>query len=111
MWMLDCDNLDAVTDQSHNRVLRGGSWINNGQRLRAAYRNNDEPNRRNDNNGFRLAGAYKAEGQITRSVSSGLHDPQNQGSRRAIRSIGSKARRRTAFWEEGCLRGKRDGVE
>jgi len=37
------------------RVLRGGSWISNGHRLRCAYRNNRHPDRRNHNNGLRLA--------------------------------------------------------
>ena len=36
------------------RVLRGGSWINNRNNCRAAYRNRNEPNNRNDNIGFRL---------------------------------------------------------
>ncbi|MCP3868510.1 MAG: SUMF1/EgtB/PvdO family nonheme iron enzyme, partial [Gammaproteobacteria bacterium] len=42
-----------------NRVLRGGSWINHPQNLRAANRNNQHPDIRNDNNGLRLAGALK----------------------------------------------------
>ena len=36
------------------RVLRGGSWNNNPNRLRSAYRNNNTPDNRNNNNGFRL---------------------------------------------------------
>jgi len=36
-------------------VYRGGSWINNPQHCRAAYRNNREPSNRNNNLGFRLA--------------------------------------------------------
>jgi formylglycine-generating enzyme required for sulfatase activity len=40
-------------------VVRGGSWINNGRRLRAANRNNDKPDRRNNNLGFRLAAARR----------------------------------------------------
>ena len=36
------------------RVLRGASWNNNERvNLRSSYRNNDEPMKRNDNNGFR----------------------------------------------------------
>ncbi|WP_207692657.1 hypothetical protein [Desulfonema limicola] len=34
--------------------MRGGGWVNNARRCRSAYRNNDTPDRRNDNNGFRL---------------------------------------------------------
>jgi hypothetical protein len=38
-----------------NRVLRGGSWNNNGRNCRSANRNRNEPANRNDNIGFRLA--------------------------------------------------------
>jgi hypothetical protein len=41
-----------------NRVLRGGSWNNNGRNLRSAYRDNNDPSNANDNNGFRLAQAH-----------------------------------------------------
>jgi hypothetical protein len=35
-------------------VVRGGSWINdNPANLSGSYRNNDHPENRNDNNGFR----------------------------------------------------------
>ena len=37
-----------------NRVLRGGSWNNNAQNCRSAYRNNNTPDNRNNNVGFRL---------------------------------------------------------
>jgi len=36
------------------RVLRGGSWINNQNNCRAANRNRNNPNNRNNNIGFRL---------------------------------------------------------
>ncbi len=45
-----------------NRVLRGGSWINNGRNCRSAYRNNNDPSDRNNNIGFRLARAQQAIG-------------------------------------------------
>jgi hypothetical protein len=35
-------------------VLRGGAFNNNDRNVRCAYRNNNNPNNRNDNNGFRL---------------------------------------------------------
>ncbi|MCQ1548199.1 MAG: hypothetical protein NOF05_05110 [Candidatus Accumulibacter phosphatis] len=36
-------------------MLRGGSWNNNGRNVRSACRNRNEPDRHNDNIGFRLA--------------------------------------------------------
>ena len=46
------------------RVLRGGSWNNNGRNLRSAYRNGNEPDNRNNNIGFRLAQltGYRTQG-------------------------------------------------
>jgi hypothetical protein len=35
--------------------MRGGSWNNSASNLRSANRNNNTPDNRNDNNGFRLA--------------------------------------------------------
>ena len=40
---------------SGNRVLRGGSWINNARNCRSAYRNGNRPGNRDDNVGFRPA--------------------------------------------------------
>ena len=36
-------------------MLRGGSFNNNPKNVRCAYRNNNDPDNRNDNNGFRVA--------------------------------------------------------
>ncbi len=36
------------------RVVRGGSWNNNGRNCRSACRNRNEPDNRNNNVGFRL---------------------------------------------------------
>lgn len=35
-------------------MLRGGSWNNNAQNCRSAYRNNNNPDNANNNNGFRV---------------------------------------------------------
>jgi hypothetical protein len=41
------------------RVLRGGSWNNNTNNLRAANRNNNTPDNRNNNIGFRVASTLR----------------------------------------------------
>ena len=38
-----------------NRVIRGGSWNNNARNCRVSNRNNNTPDNRNNNLGFRLA--------------------------------------------------------
>ena len=42
-------------EASAHRVVRGGSWNNDAQNVRAAYRNNNEPTNRNNNIGCRFA--------------------------------------------------------
>jgi hypothetical protein len=37
-----------------SRVVRGGSWNNNQDNARTAYRNNNTPDNRNNNLGFRV---------------------------------------------------------
>jgi len=46
-----------VAVDGENRVIRGGSWNDNGRNARSAYRNHNGPGNRNDNLGFRLASA------------------------------------------------------
>ncbi len=38
----------------NRRVVRGGSWNDNRENARAAYRNRNDPNNRNNDIGFRL---------------------------------------------------------
>jgi len=45
-----------------NRVNRGGSWNNDAQNCRAANRNNNTPDNRNNNLGFRLALSLQSVG-------------------------------------------------
>ena len=73
-WMEDCWNENynsAPTDgrawtagNCSQRVLRGGSWNNNPQNLRAANRNRNTTANRNNNNGFRVASTcrYQSRG-------------------------------------------------
>ncbi len=43
-------------------MIRGGSWLNDARNCRAANRNRNEPQNRNDNLGFRVAAAPRARG-------------------------------------------------
>lgn len=47
-----CDDMQSGNS---NRVNRGGSWNNNADNCTAGYRNNNNPDNRNSNLGFRLA--------------------------------------------------------
>ena len=44
----------AAGTAGNRRVVRGGSFNNTEDNARCAYRNNRNPNNRNDNNGFRV---------------------------------------------------------
>ena len=41
-----------------HRVVRGGAFNNNQRNVRCAYRNRNNPNNRNRNNGFRVVVAH-----------------------------------------------------
>ena len=52
-------NRSILRGQTHRqRVWRGGSFDNNDNNARAAYRNRNNPNNRNNNIGFRVALTY-----------------------------------------------------
>ncbi|MCB0544853.1 MAG: formylglycine-generating enzyme family protein [Saprospiraceae bacterium] len=50
-------------DRGSNRVNRGGSYFNDAQNCRVAYRNNNTPSNRNRNLGFRLALSLQLKGK------------------------------------------------
>lgn len=54
----------GVGHKGRNRVLRGGSWNNPAENVRAAYRNDNDPSNRNANIGFRLSRAHRRCGGI-----------------------------------------------
>jgi hypothetical protein len=49
------NNIRVRGEDGSNRVIRGGSWINNQWNCRTAYRNANHPANRFNNHGFRLA--------------------------------------------------------
>ncbi len=48
------------------RALRGGAFNNNQRNARCAYRNNNEPNNRNNNIGFRVVLSTLVAGNVQR---------------------------------------------
>ena len=48
------DGRENPEDGDGPRVVRGGSWNNNRDHARCAYRNHDHPGNRNNNVGFRV---------------------------------------------------------
>jgi hypothetical protein len=63
-------------------VFRGGSWNNKPRRLRSANRNNNNPDNRNNNLGFRLASPPALPGVTAStdsvSVAAGDHEPASR---------------------------------
>ncbi|MFZ4633714.1 MAG: SUMF1/EgtB/PvdO family nonheme iron enzyme [Saprospiraceae bacterium] len=76
--------IQRATCKGSNRVIRGGSWNNDPTNCRVANRNNNTPDNRNNNAGFRLAntGISSPEGRTLRCappcgfLSSSLSCPQ-----------------------------------
>jgi formylglycine-generating enzyme required for sulfatase activity len=49
----------AVWAQAQRLAVRGGSWNNNQDNTRVSIRNNNHPNNRNNNIGFRVLAFHK----------------------------------------------------
>jgi len=45
-------------DRNRRRVVRGGAFNNNERNVRCAYRNRNNPNNYNRNNGFRVVAVH-----------------------------------------------------
>lgn len=88
--------MSPVTHQNgDNRVLRGGSWRNNAQNCRAANRNGNPPDNRNENIGFRLSRAHGRgwmAAPLTRWVTRLAHAPAKIPERRRGGRGGGAAR-------------------
>lgn len=104
--------------ETYRRVLRGGGWNNNDTgNLLSSNRNNDHPDNRNANNGFRLVvvgesrkAAYATQTTIWRGVrwAQGLPDRSQDASLTPSptpRIRGEKTRR--APWPVGTVRKSR----
>ncbi len=83
----------AAGERRLARVLRGGSWNNNPNNLRAANRNNNTPTNRNNNNGFRCSStAARGFSRGARPESRGSTDPGS-----APRPLSSRSPRPAAW--------------
>ena len=60
------------------RVLRGGSWLNNPEICRSAYRNRNSPGYRNSNFGFRVA-LHSNTSRQCGAQSQPVHGPVERG--------------------------------
>jgi hypothetical protein len=54
-------HISGLDTEGSNRVNRGGSWNNNAQNVRVPNRNNNTPDNRNNNIGFRLVRSTKQQ--------------------------------------------------
>ena len=73
---------------ARQRVLRGGSWNDDGRNCRSANRNANEPDERNDDIGFRLA---RALAECDAQQAQGRGQPRGGGCRRG-QSVAAPAR-------------------
>lgn len=68
VWEWCVNPRDALREQvaeKADRVVRGGSWGNDRDGARATYRNNNDPDNRNNNIGFRVVCSAHRAGQGT----------------------------------------------
>ncbi len=83
------------------RVMRGGSWNNSAQNVRAAYRNANEPGNRNDNLGFRCLssqGRWMTPSEQTGFLSARCVGWQKENGRRCASSASQVQPRTLTGW-------------
>ena len=80
------------------RVVRGGSWNNDHHNARASYRNRNHPNKRNNNQGFRLVISSHTSVPLLRR---GPPSPQGRG---PLRAQPAGAARGRYGWDSGVVR-------
>ncbi|MDO5310260.1 MAG: SUMF1/EgtB/PvdO family nonheme iron enzyme [Planctomycetia bacterium] len=86
-----------LTESGSNRVLRGGSWNNNAKNCRSANRNNNTPENRNNNYGFRLALARRDKVTLRTGKRPVCLDYPDAKPARVARPSSSANRRATPF--------------
>ena len=79
-----------------NRVIRGGSWINNAVNCRSANRNRNAPGNRNDNVGFRLSSTLLLASEASFTDEACVQKDQSPGRSSRAGSALAKTRCRTA---------------
>jgi hypothetical protein len=84
------------------RVLRGGSWNNNGRNVRSANRNRNEPGRHDNDSGFRLALAPESR-RPARDQMTFLSAVYRRQKAHALRQAGRQDAERLPKWRfAGC---------
>ena len=84
------------------RVLRGGSWNNNGRNVRSANRNRNEPGRHDNDSGFRLALAPESR-RPARDQMTFLSAVYRRQKAHALRQAGRQNAERLPKWRfAGC---------
>jgi hypothetical protein len=75
-----------------NRVNRGGSWNNNARNCRVSNRNNNTPDNRNNNLGFRLVSSPRSsiDGRMASTDQAVVLFPCVQGTKNPASTTGSK---------------------
>lgn len=105
MWCIE--EACGVGRTGSNRVIRGGSWNNDARNVRAAYRNWNDPGNRNDNLGFRLAGAQTWAGWPAPDPTGAASGPPGAGENQVEAGVEVAAAeapsnpRRLSFFYEG----------
>ncbi|MCC7164541.1 MAG: SUMF1/EgtB/PvdO family nonheme iron enzyme [Anaerolineae bacterium] len=79
---------------SRHRVVRGGAFNNDTRNVRCAYRNNDNPDNRNRNQGFRVVVAHALAGVMRRRKCGAMKIAPPRHKNSAIRSRPRRSVRR-----------------
>mgnify|MGYP001602570984 CR=1 FL=1 len=80
---------DGLRVYNGSRVVRGGSWNNNAENLRSAARNNNNPDDRNNNIGWRCSNTgWPYQARQKRGLAAGFVPPSSRCVRDQSRRVG-----------------------